>query len=145
MSELSIETGSGSTHEKKIEPPVGTGSLLLGGNANSLGGIARLGRGPWKRLENEGKLHTNCRKGCSQTMYIIRMYQGPTRLRQRKSLHWALSWFLIVFLRRSRVILFGRLSFFPFLTTALSVYRIELFCPPKHLQVLVASVSRGKY
>lgn len=38
-------------------------------------------------------------------------------------------------------ILLGRLSFCPFLTTALSVYRIEPSCPPDHLQVLVASVS----
>lgn len=36
--------GSGSTHKKKIESPVGTGPLLLGGNASSLSGIARLGR-----------------------------------------------------------------------------------------------------
>ena len=45
----------------------------------------------WMGTHSAGKLHIDCRKWWSKTRYILRIYQGPTRLRPRKPLHWALS------------------------------------------------------
>ena len=49
-----------------------------------------MGRRPWKRPHSAGKLYIDCRKWWSKTRFILRIYQGPTRLRRRKPLHWAL-------------------------------------------------------
>ena len=42
--------------------------------------------GPWKRPHGAKKLHIDCRKWWSKTRYILRIYQGPTRLRRTLSL-----------------------------------------------------------
>ena len=50
-----------------------------------------MGRGLWKGPHSAGKLHIDCRKWWSETRYILRIYQGPTRLRRRKPLQLTLS------------------------------------------------------
>ena len=87
MSRLAIDPLT----DKSFEPPVGTGPPLLAGYAGGLSEITWMGRRPCERPHSSGKQYIDCRKWWSKTRFTLRLYQGPTRLRRRKPLHWALS------------------------------------------------------
>ena len=84
MSRLPIETGAGSTYRKKLRAACGHGSTVK-----------------WYGLNGKGALEETscCQKNTyklpkvvvKNEVYILCMYQRPTRLHRRKPLHWALS------------------------------------------------------